>query len=143
MCRVLAMRLPSHIIHGILFYVGYKYIFKYFFKIDLSLKQLLLLTLFTEGSWELIENTDFVINRYRDVTIGSEYFGDSVLNSFCDILWCTLGFVIARKCPVWFSVFFVVFMEVLVGYYIHDNLMLNIIMLLYPMDWIKNWQMAV
>jgi hypothetical protein len=54
-----------------------------------------------------------------------------------------LGFVIARKCPVWFSVFFVVFMEVLVGYYIHDNLMLNIIMLLYPMDWIKNWQMAV
>lgn len=134
---------PSHIIHGILFYAGYKYFFKFFFKRDLNVWQLLLLTVFTEGSWELLENTDMVINRYREVTIGSEYFGDSVLNSFCDILYCTFGFVMAYKLPTKFVIAFVILAELFVGYMIHDNLILNIIMLLYPLDFIKAWQMAV
>ena len=128
---------PSHVIHGFAFYgllwlVGRRW--------PLGLR--LVLAIAIESAWEIFENTDMVINRYREVTISLDYFGDSVINSVCDILAMVAGFVIASRLPVWLTVTLVVALELIVLYFIRDNLTLNIIMLLYPLDAIKNWQAA-
>ena len=86
------------------------------------------------------ENTDAVINHYRSATISLDYYGDSVLNSVSDTLSMVLGFLIARLVPVWLTVTSALAMELIVGWLIRDNLTLNVIMLLWPMDWIKAWQ---
>ena len=128
---------PSHVIHGFAFYgllwlVGRRW----------PLGVRLVLAIVIESAWEIFENTDMVINRYREVTISLDYFGDSVLNSVCDILAMVAGFVIASRLPVWLTVALVVALELIVLYFIRDNLTLNIIMLLYPLDAIKTWQAA-
>lgn len=101
---------------------------------------MLLLAIFAETSWELFENTDFIINRYRAITISYDYFGDSVINSASDVFAMVLGFFLAWRLPVWVTVVLLVVMELFVGYQIHDNLTLNIIMLLYPFEAILEWQ---
>ena len=126
---------PSHVIHGLAFYgmlwlVGRRW--------PLGLR--LLLAVAIEAGWEIFENTDLVINRYRDVTISLDYYGDSVLNSVCDILAMVGGFVLASRMPVWVTVALVVALELFVLYFIRDNLTLNIIMLIHPLDAIKVWQ---
>ena len=95
-----------------------------------------------EGSWEVIENTNYVINRYREVTIALGYVGDSVLNSLSDILMMTLGFLFASRMRPRVSVIAVLVMEIGCALWIRDNLTLNIIMLIHPVDAIKAWQMA-
>lgn len=126
---------PSHVIHGFAFYgllwlVGRRW----------PLGVRLLLATMIESGWEILENTDMVINRYREVTISLDYYGDSVLNSVCDILAMVFGFFLASRFPVWFTVALTVFLELVVLYFIRDNLTLNIIMLLYPLESIRNWQ---
>jgi hypothetical protein len=98
------------------------------------------LALALEAAWEIFENTPFTIERYRKTTIALDYYGDSVLNSLCDMLWCAAGFFLASRLPVWASVALVAFMELLVLYFIRDNLTLNIVMLLFPLEAIKRWQ---
>ncbi len=81
-----------------------------------------------------------MIEHYRSATISLDYYGDSVLNSVSDILSMVLGFLIAWAVPVWLTVAGALAMELVVGWLIRDNLTLNVIMLLWPMDWIKAWQ---
>lgn len=128
---------PSHIIHGILFYAALAW-----FAGTRSLGFRLLCATLIEAAWEIAENTDAVINRYREATIALDYFGDSVLNSVSDILFMVLGFFLAARLPIWASVGFVLIAELVVGAIIRDNLTLNVIMLIYPLDVIKAWQMG-
>jgi hypothetical protein len=129
----------SHIIHGFAFYLLFWLIGRrYNWPVGLRL----FLAVITESTWEIFENTDMVINRYREVTISLDYYGDSVINSVFDILAMMLGFFAAYKFPVWLTVFLTLAMEIFVGYAIRDNLTLNIIMLLYPNDAVLNWQAA-
>ena len=128
----------SHVIHGIAFYG----ILRLIGRGKWALGWCLVLAVGAEAAWEVFENTPFTINRYRKATIAFDYYGDSVLNSVCDILCCVLGFFLAAKLPVWGSVALVVAMEAFVGYMIRDNLTLNIIMFIRPIEAIKRWQQA-
>ncbi|HEX2453832.1 MAG TPA: DUF2585 domain-containing protein [Vicinamibacterales bacterium] len=125
----------SHIIHGFGFYALLWLVAR-----PLPLALRLLLATVLEASWEIFENTDFVINRYREATISLDYYGDSVLNSVCDILAMVGGFVAASRLRVWVVVLLTIALEAYVGWYIRDNLALNIIMLLHPFEAIKQWQ---
>src|SRR3989338_588304 len=127
----------SHIIHGFGFYLLLLYFGR---RLPIGLR--LVLALLLETSWEIFENTDFIINRYREVTISLDYYGDSVINSVFDVLFMVLGFFLARKLPIWAAVILIILMEVFVGWWIRDNLTLNIVMLLWPLDAIKTWQMG-
>jgi Protein of unknown function (DUF2585) len=125
----------SHIIHGFLFY-GLLHLMgpRWSFAAKLAAATTI------EGAWEIFENTDLIINRYREATIALDYYGDSVLNSICDILAMMLGFVVASRLPVMATVALAIIFELAVGYIIRDNLTLNIIMLLWPLQAIKTWQ---
>jgi hypothetical protein len=127
----------SHIIHGFAFY-GLLWLVGRRWPIGLRL----VLATVIESGWEIFENTDFIINRYREATISLDYYGDSVINSVSDILAMALGFFAASRLPVWFTVALTVFLELFVLWFIRDNLTLNIIMLIYPLDGIKQWQAA-
>src|SRR3990167_4298558 len=129
----------SHIIHGFGFYLFAWLLSK---KLKLSVWKMFLVALLVEVGWELFENTDFIINRYREVTISLDYYGDSVINSVFDVLAMVFGFWLAYRLPVWSVILLTVAMEIFVGYSIRDNLTLNIIQLIYPTDWILRWQQS-
>jgi Protein of unknown function (DUF2585) len=125
----------SHIIHGFAFY-GLSWLVARRWPVAWRLA----MATAVESGWEIFENTDFVINRYREVTISLEYYGDSVINSVCDILAMVGGFALAARLPVWTIVTLTIVMEVGVAYFIRDNLTLNILMLVYPLDAVRQWQ---
>jgi hypothetical protein len=125
----------SHVIHGFAFY-GLTWLIARRQPLGVRLAAAVAL----ECAWEVFENTDFVINRYREVTISLDYYGDSVLNSSMDVAAMVAGFVAAARLPVWATVLLALAFEAFVGYSIRDNLLLNIIMLVYPLDVIRRWQ---
>jgi hypothetical protein len=129
---------PSHVIHGFLFYFGLWLVAP---RLPLSARAFL--ALLVEAGWEIIENLPVMIERYREVTISLNYFGDSVINTMVDILAMLLGFALAARLPVWLSVVACIAMEVIVAAYIRDNLTLNVVMLLFPIDAIRDWQAAI
>ncbi len=125
----------SHIIHGIIFYWLLWLIAR-----RLPVKYRFLIALCVEGGWELLENSPIIIDRYRAATIALGYVGDSVLNSVCDILMMAFGFVIARFSKVWISVALIIVMELGCLFWIRDNLTLNVLMLVAPVESVKTWQ---
>jgi hypothetical protein len=125
----------SHVIHGIGFYALLWLVAR-----RASTGTRFLAAVLLEASWEVLENTPFVIDRYRTATIALDYYGDSIVNSVSDIAAMMSGFFIARRLPVWASVVLVVSLEIFVVLMIRDNLTLNIVMLLYPLDAIRRWQ---
>ncbi|MEK1888272.1 MAG: DUF2585 domain-containing protein [Phyllobacterium sp.] len=125
----------SHVIHGFLFY-GLLWLVAR----RMPLGARLLIAILIEASWEIFENTDMVINRYREATIALGYVGDSVLNSVSDILFMVIGFFFAARAPIWMTVILAIFFELLAAWVIRDNLTLNVLMLLYPLDAVKVWQ---
>jgi hypothetical protein len=133
---------PSHVIHGFLFYIT-AWIIGRLRGRALPLGLAFLLAVGLESEWEIVENTDAVINRYRATNIALDYYGDSVINSLSDIAAMAAGFFLARTLPVWLTILAALLMELVVGYWIHDNLILNIIMLIHPLDAINRWQSAI
>ena len=125
----------SHVIHGIGFYAILTLVAK-----RLTVTPRFLIAVFLEAAWEVFENTPFVINRYRAATISLDYYGDSVVNSMADIGAMMLGFWLASRLPWWVSLTMVIVLELWVGYVIRDNLTLNILMLLRPVEAVRRWQ---
>jgi hypothetical protein len=127
----------THIIHGIAFYLLLWLIAP---ATPIGLRFALAVGI--EVGWEIFENTPFIINRYREAALAQGYFGDSVLNSVSDTLASVGGFVLARTMPVWTLSVLVIAAELFSAYMIRDNLVLNIIQLIYPSEAISNWQVA-
>ena len=127
----------SHIGHGIVFFailwltarrlpVGTRY----------------LIAVVIEVGWELLENSPIIINRYREATMALGYAGDSILNSMSDVVMMSVGFLLAWRLPWWGSLLLLAAMEIGCAIWVRDNLTLNVIMLIHPIDAIKEWQMA-
>jgi hypothetical protein len=126
----------SHIIHGFLFYALLWWLFGSRWSFEMRLAAATLL----EAGWEILENSPLIIDRYRDSTIATGYYGDSVINSVFDILAMMLGFWLAARLPIWLTIALALIMEVAVAAIIRDNLTLNVLMLLWPIEAVKNWQ---
>jgi len=127
----------THIEHGLGFYA---LLFLVARRLPMPLR--LLLAVGIEGAWEIAENSPFIIDRYRTATLSLDYYGDSVVNSVADVVAMMVGFWMARRLPVWGTVAFVVLVELLLALTIRDNLALNIIMLIHPIEVIKQWQLG-
>lgn len=125
----------SHVLHGFIFYAAL-----WWAKPEWSFAQRLFAATLIESAWEIVENSPMIIERYRAATISLHYYGDSIVNSLADILAMGFGFWLASRLPVWAIVALAVASEALMLYVIRDNLLLNVIMLIWPIDAIKQWQ---
>jgi hypothetical protein len=128
---------PSHVVHGLLFYA-----ILWLAARRAPVERRFLFALVVECAWEVVENTPMVIDRYRTATAALGYTGDSVVNSLSDIAMMALGFLAARKLPLWASVALLLALELVPLIVIRDNLTLNVWMLVAPSDAIRAWQSA-
>jgi hypothetical protein len=120
----------SHFQHGLFFY----------FLLSILKFRSFLFALILEAAWEITENSPFIIERYRSATFSLHYYGDSIFNSLGDLLSCALGFYLTSRLPWKLMLFTYVAVEVGMLIVIKDSLTLNVIMLIHPIDAIRNWQ---
>ena len=128
---------PSHIVHGLLFYTLLWLVAR-----SMPIERRFLFALAVEALWEIVENTPMTIDRYRTATAALGYSGDTIVNSLSDIAMMAVGFLAARKLPVWASIVLLLTLEIVPLIVIRDNLALNVWMLLAPNDTLRAWQSA-
>ena len=128
----------THVLHGVMFLWLARLLFKNF-----STAWQFVIAILAESAWEVFENTNFIIEKYRENTASLDYFGDSIANSFGDLLACAFGFWVAAKLGMWKSLAFFVIVELVLLFWIRDGLLLNILMLIWPVDGVKSWQMGI
>ncbi len=126
---------PSHIIHGLAFYLGAWILMRHW-----PIRWRFLAAVVVEVGWELLENSEWVIDRYRQATVSVDYNGDTIINSTFDVVAMAVGFGLARILPVWASVALAVGFEIATAFLIRDGLILNVVMLVWPVDAILRWQ---
>lgn len=127
----------THVFHGVIEFWLIGLVFR---KVPMAWR--LLIAVMIESSWEILENSTYIIQRYRESTISLDYFGDSIINSIADIISCAVGFMIAYKLRFWRSLALFIVTEIILIVAIRDNLTINIIMLIYPIEAIKQWQIG-
>lgn len=128
----------THVLHGFLFFYLVALVLR-----RLSWSSQLLLALALEAAWEVFENSSFVIDRYRTATAALGYQGDTVVNSIGDLACAVIGFLIARAVGLRWSLILFVLLELILVLWIHDSFLLQILMLIRPIEAIKSWQMCV
>jgi hypothetical protein len=125
----------SHVIHGFIFYgLGWLLLKRQ------PLGERFVAAVAIESAWEIVENSRFIIDRYREATIALGYAGDSVLNSVSDIAWMMVGFLIANRLSMRTTILIAIALELIALWAVRDNLTLNVLMLLWPIDAIRHWQ---
>lgn len=127
----------THVLHGVLLYAAVRALTGQ----RLGQRARFTIVLAAEAMWEIFENTNFVVARYREATMSLDYYGDSILNSLGDIAACAIGYGVAMTLPVWGSGVLIVAIEALLLLWIRDSLLLNVVMLVRPLDAIKDWQL--
>lgn len=128
----------THVLHGFIFY----WLARLIFRKRISFAWTLFAAVLGESIWELIENSRYVIELYRANTASLEYFGDSIANSIGDVIACFTGFYVAYRMQVWRSIIVFFLIEIILVLTIKDSLLINIIMLIHPIEAIKTWQMG-
>ena len=127
----------THILHGFIFFWVTSWLLP---RLDLGWQ--MWLAILVEAAWEVGENTELVIQRYREATLALGYNGDTIVNSLSDIALCGVGILIARRLGFWRTLALFIMTEIALTLWIRDSLLLNILMLLYPIDAIRNWQVG-
>lgn len=132
---------PSHFTHGLIMYFFAWLLWqKWALFGGKPARWALPIAVVVEAAWEIVENTPMIIDRYREVTISWGYAGDSIVNSMADIGWMIVGFLVAMRIPWWASVAIALFFEGFTAWAIRDNLALNVVMLFWPIEAIRQWQ---
>lgn len=127
----------SHVVHGLIFYaLGWLCLRRS------AVAPRFLIAIAIEAGWEIVENSPVIIDRYRHATMALGYTGDSVINSLSDIGFMGLGFLLASRLPAWAAVLLAIALELIALAAIRDNLTLNVLMLLWPIEAIRRWQAA-
>ena len=134
----------SHMIHGMIFYAGAHLLWRRWNLFDgAPTRWALPIAVIIEAIWEILENSPVIIDRYRAVTVSFGYAGDSIVNSMADIGWMALGFWLAARLPAKATIAAALAFELFTLAVIRDNLTLNVLMLAWPVDAIRDWQAAV
>ncbi len=130
----------THVSHGLIFWAAMALLARFAPPCAIPERWRLCTAIGIAAAWEVIENTHFVINRYRTVTMSLDYFGDSIANAVGDVIACGAGFLLARRIGWKWSLALFLTTEAVLLFWIRDNLTINVLMLLWPVRAIKEWQ---